>query len=256
MDLTSGDIRRKVFKKQVFGGYNTQEVERFLQDLSEEHIKLSEKNKLLQLQLAESKETILRVQGVEEALLHALEKAEKQGEEIILQSKKEAEVRVLEGQVAAEALINTAKQKAQQMLQEVKLECETKMQRMQADFDLLDHSYQEVEEHVEKVIKQMQRFIASTNEQLAHLSTLKNQKALEGKIVSSKQLLELHNGSHQDESSKPSKAQKDTSTEKSASSSTKSQESSKPRTLHESLRQSSHKKEDDMHTFFRQIDTE
>ena len=275
MGIRTGDIRKKTFNRQLFGGYKSSEVQQYLQEVAAEQTRLSEQNDRLEEQLRESKETIQRIQGIEAALLKALDQAESQRDEIVSQANKEAEVRVMEGQVAAEGLINTAKQRSEQMLQKVKTDCANRLQRMEDDFDLLEESYQEVEEHVDKLIGQMRAFVEQTNQQLAHLSNLKSQKAVSEKISTAKQLINLRESEEPkgatNPESEPPKASGDKKgpssegaqsapkpkTAPEASKSKNSPNKPKPRTLHESLQLGSKKSDpDNMEDFFRGIDSE
>lgn len=261
MELQPAHIRNRSFKKQTFGGYKPSEVHDFLLQVSEAYAHLKLEHQSLSERLYETQESLNRVREIEKALLHGLQRSENQHEEIISQSKKEAEVRVMEGKIAAEALVNTAKQKAQQMLHNVKHECEQKMERMRIDFDILDQSYAEVESHVGKLIAQMQSFVEDTNKQIAHLSSLKGQKAVERKLSSAKQL--LGKTEQQPPNANTPKAQ--TPSNKTVSKPTDSENikgnspkdthtpQPRPRTLHESLQQQS-KGPENMQEFFKGID--
>ena len=191
MKLQATDIRKKEFKRAVFGGYSSKEVNDFLARLSDQYVQMTADNQTLQSRLQDTQADLERIRQIESALLQALQQAEEQKKEIIEQSKQEARVRVMEGEVAAEALVNTAKQRAENMLHQVKTECDSKMERMKQEFELLDTSYKEVEGHVDQLISEMQVFVDDTNAKIAHLANLKNRKAVAEKLSSAQDLLDV-----------------------------------------------------------------
>ena len=184
------DIRQKAFPKKTFGGFDPNEVQSFLTNLSEEWLTVTNRNKELEGRLSDAQLELDRLHQMENALLDALNKAELRKKEIIEQSKKEARMRVMEGEIAAEALMSTAKQRAEQMINNVRLECETQLRSMQQDFDVLNESYQEVEAHTSKLIEEMQHFVEDANLKIAHLSNLKQKRLITDKINTAKELLD------------------------------------------------------------------
>lgn len=117
MKITPIEIRQKEFEK-VFRGYDKEEVDAYLQSLSQEWERLLDETKELKMRLEVTEKEVVKLREVESTLFKTLKTAEDTGANMIQQANKTAELHLKETQIKAEALLNDAKFKAKSIIEE------------------------------------------------------------------------------------------------------------------------------------------
>jgi cell division initiation protein len=117
MKITPLEIRQKAFEKN-FRGYNQDEVNGFLQTLSQEWERIYDENKELRIKLESTEREVLKLREVESSLYKTLKTAEDTGANVIEQARQSAELNMRESQLKADAILNEAKVKARNVIEE------------------------------------------------------------------------------------------------------------------------------------------
>ena len=99
--LTPLDIENKRFAKQKLGGYNVDEVDDFLDELTLEYGKLYKENTELKKQKEELDSNVGKYKNIENTLQNTLVMAQKTADEITLVAKQQAEQIVKEAEFSA-----------------------------------------------------------------------------------------------------------------------------------------------------------
>jgi len=121
MKITPLEIRQKGFERKL-RGYDKDEVNAFLQSLSNEWERVLEENKELSLKLQQAEKEVAKLREVESSLYKTLKTAEDTGANVIDQANKAAELHMKETQMNAEGILNESKNKARAMIETAEVE--------------------------------------------------------------------------------------------------------------------------------------
>lgn len=113
--ITPLDIENKKFQKQMMNGYNVDEVDDFLDEITVDYERLYKENSELKDQIENSKKDVEQYKNIEYTLQNTLVMAQKTADDI----KKNAEEE-------AEQILNNARAKVQASVDELTKESETK----------------------------------------------------------------------------------------------------------------------------------
>lgn len=117
--FTPLDIENKKFQKQMMNGYNVDEVDDFLDELTVEYEKLYKENAELRNQVESSKKDLEQYKSIEKTLQNTLLMAQKSADDI----KKVAEQE-------AEQIVKNAQDKVQFSVEEITKETENKRREL------------------------------------------------------------------------------------------------------------------------------
>ena len=117
--FTPLDIENKKFQKQMMNGYNVDEVDDFLDELTIEYEKLYKENAELRNQVESSKKDLEQYKSIEKTLQNTLLMAQKSADDI----KKVAEQE-------AEQIVKNAQDKVQFSVEEINKETENKRREL------------------------------------------------------------------------------------------------------------------------------
>ncbi len=117
--FTPLDIENKKFQKQMMNGYNVDEVDDFLDELTIEYEKLYKENAELRNQVENSKKDLEQYKSIEKTLQNTLLMAQKSADDI----KKVAEQE-------AEQIVKNAQDKVQFSVEEITKETENKRREL------------------------------------------------------------------------------------------------------------------------------
>ena len=117
--FTPLDIENKKFQKQMMNGYNVDEVDDFLDELTIEYEKLYKENAELKASMENSRKDLDQYKSIEKTLQNTLLMAQKSADDI----KKVAEQE-------AEQIIKSAQDKVQFSLEEINKETENKRREL------------------------------------------------------------------------------------------------------------------------------
>ena len=109
MRITPMDIRQQQFTVKMFRGFDTQEVDTFLEDLAADYEALLKENSLLKEQLQALEERTRGLEEREKVLQETLVTTQRLVEEMKDQARREAAVIIREGEVQADRIIEASR---------------------------------------------------------------------------------------------------------------------------------------------------
>ena len=154
MKITPLEIRQKDFEKKL-RGYDKDEVNAFLQSLSNEWERVLEENKELNIKLQQAEKEVAKLREVETSLYKTLKTAEDTGANVIDQANKAAELHMKETQMNAEALLNESKNKARAMIEQAEMEARQIIEELQDAVKNIEQNHRDIENHRELAIQEL-----------------------------------------------------------------------------------------------------
>lgn len=131
MSLTPVDIRNKEFKKAMFGGYDKNDVDDFLDLVMQEMERLIREAARAQEAAAHLEQKLQEYRNLEETLNRTLIAAQETADGIKANARREAELIIQEARLQAERLVEAGQVKARRILQEnAELQKQTEMLRI------------------------------------------------------------------------------------------------------------------------------
>ncbi|MEM6642944.1 MAG: DivIVA domain-containing protein [Bacteroidota bacterium] len=144
MKITPLEIRQKDFEKKL-RGYDKDEVNAFLQSLSNEWERMLEESKDTNLKLQQAEREVKKLREVESSLYKTLKTAEDTGANVIEQANKAAELHMKETQMNAEALLTESKNKARAMIEQAEMEARHILEELQDAVQQIQENHREIE---------------------------------------------------------------------------------------------------------------
>jgi cell division initiation protein len=161
MRVTPLEIRQKTFEKN-FRGYQTEEVNAFLQTLSHEWERMLDDNKELRIKLEATEREVTKLREVETSLYKTLKTAEDTGASVIEQARTAAELHLRESQLKAEGMMNEAKSKAKDTIEESDARARQIVDEMEDRLRILVESYKKLETTREDLLADLKRLANET----------------------------------------------------------------------------------------------
>ncbi|MDZ7680951.1 MAG: DivIVA domain-containing protein [Fodinibius sp.] len=118
MKLTALEIKQQEFEKSL-RGYNKDEVQAFLNLVSNEWEHLVSKNRELENRIEDLEEKLKHYERVEEALHETLQTAKESAEQKLTGARKDARNKIEKAEMEAESIIREATQQRQQVRQSI-----------------------------------------------------------------------------------------------------------------------------------------
>jgi cell division initiation protein len=155
MKITPIEIRQKDFEK-TFRGYDKEEVDAFLQALSQEWERAQDEIKELRKRLEQSELEASRLREVEHSLFKTLKTAEDTGASLVEQANKSAELYVKEAQMNAEAILNEARTKARGIIEESEMQARGHYDELKSEMQSMQREFQEIQNLRENFLHDIQ----------------------------------------------------------------------------------------------------
>lgn len=168
MKITPLEIRQKAFEKN-FRGYNQDEVNAFLQTLSQEWERIYDENKELRIKLEATEREVLKLREVESSLYKTLKTAEDTGANVIEQARQAAELNMRESQLKAEAILNEAKVKARNVIEESEARSKNTVTEMEERLKTLVENYKKLESTRDDLLQDLKRISQDTIERVERI---------------------------------------------------------------------------------------
>lgn len=168
MKITPLEIRQKSFEKN-FRGYNQEEVNAFLQTLSQEWERLVDEGKELRIKLESSEREVLKLREVENSLFKTLKTAEDTGASVIEQARHSAELILRESQLNADAMLNEAKIKAHNTIEEAENRAKQSLVEMEDRLKEMLEGYRKLENTRDELLMELKRISQDTIERVERI---------------------------------------------------------------------------------------
>ncbi len=157
MKITPLEIRQKTFEKN-FRGYDKDEVEAFLNQMSVEWERVLDEHKDLRTRLENSEKEVSKLREVESSLYKTLKTAEDTGANVVEQARKSAELQIREAGLQAESILAAALARAKAMQEEALAATKA--------------SLAEAEDQLKKVIQEYKTLAAYRDDLLAEMKRI------------------------------------------------------------------------------------
>lgn len=156
MKITPLEIRQKVFER-VLRGYDKDEVNAYLQSLSQEWERTQDEVKEVRIKYEATEREVTKLREVESSLYKTLKTAEDTGANVIGQANKTAELILREAQMKADAMLNEAKTKAKNIIEESEFISKQMLAEMEERLKMLGQHYKTLELHKDNLLSDMKR---------------------------------------------------------------------------------------------------
>ena len=118
MALTPLDVHNKDFPKKTFGGYDTNAVDDFLDQIVGEFDRMIKETDRLKTQVEDVNSRLDQYRSLEETINKTLIVAQEAAEEVKANAKKNADLIIQEARLQAERIIETGQVKARRIMEE------------------------------------------------------------------------------------------------------------------------------------------
>ena len=181
MKITPLEIRQKDFEKKL-RGYDKDEVQAFLQSVSNEWERVLDESKELKIKLAQAEKEVQKLREVESSLFKTLKTAEDTGANLVDQANKAAELHLRETQMKAEGMLNESKSKARAIIEKAEQEAKDIINEVQEGVKELDLNYKTIENHRDNLIKDLMNLANDLVERIQRTDKQKSQFKLQDQI--------------------------------------------------------------------------
>ena len=172
MKITPLEIRKKTFEKKLMG-YEKDEVDAFLQSLSNEWERLVGDKKDLQKRLDVTESDVQKLREVETSLHKTLKTAQDTSNNLIEQASKRADLSLKEAEMKAESILNDAKMQSDKMVYEARIESHDLLQEseqevkktlgnMRSELKKLENDYQMAEDYRDRLLLELKHLSEDT----------------------------------------------------------------------------------------------
>jgi cell division initiation protein len=168
MKITPLEIRQKAFEKG-FRGYNPDEVNAFLQTLSQEWERVMDEGKEFRIKLESSEREVMKLREVESSLFKTLKTAEDTGASVIEQARQAAELGLRESQLKADAMLNEAKVKAHNTIEEAESRAKQTLAEMEDRLKEMAENYRKLESTRDELLMELKRISQDTIERVERI---------------------------------------------------------------------------------------
>ncbi len=168
MKITPLEIRQKAFEKN-FRGYNQDEVNAFLQTLSQEWERVMDEGKELRIKFEAAEREVLKLREVEVSLFKTLKTAEDTGANVIEQARQAADLSMRESQLKADAMLNEAKVKARNTMEESEVKSKQTLAEMEDRLKAMVENYKKLESTRDELLLELKRISQDTIERVERI---------------------------------------------------------------------------------------
>ena len=165
MKITALDIRQKTFEKS-FRGIDKDEVQAFLNTISQQWERLGDENRELRLKLEHAQQDVQKMREVESSLYRTLKTAEDTSNNITEQAQRDADLRIREAQLQAENLLNEARQRARSIVDEAYQQAEKTVADMQREATGLGQECQRLEQQLDGLVRDLHHLASDALEKV------------------------------------------------------------------------------------------
>ena len=163
MKISPIDIRQHTFEKG-FRGYDVDEVNAFLNSLSQEWERVMNDNKLLKMQLEIAEKELNKLRDVEMTLFRTLKTAEDTSNHIAEQANRAAEKYIRESRQKTDETIVDARRKASMIIQDAENEAKYIREEIINELKNQERDFRAMEKYRDNLVVQLKSLANNTNE--------------------------------------------------------------------------------------------
>jgi len=163
MKISAIDIRKHTFEK-IFRGYDPDEVDAFLNSLSQEWERFSSENNLLKMQLEYAEKELSKLKDIESTLFRTLKAAEDTSRLIEKEANEMAEKRIEESRTVADDLVSEAENRTSRIISETEDRLRQLKEEFATEIRLQERDFKAIENFRDNLIVQLSSLANSTVE--------------------------------------------------------------------------------------------
>lgn len=163
MKISAIDIRKHTFEK-IFRGYDPDEVDAFLNSLSQEWERFSSENGLLKMQLEYAEKELGKLKDIESTLFRTLKSAEDASKLIEREANEMAVKRIEESRVTAEDMIAEAEQRTSQIIKDTEERLKRFKEEFAAEIKIQERDFKAIENFRDNLVVQLASLANNTIE--------------------------------------------------------------------------------------------
>lgn len=163
MKISPIDIRQHTFEKG-FRGYEVDEVNAFLNSLSQEWERVMQENKMLKMQLEIAEKELNKLRDVEMTLFRTLKTAEDTSTQITEQANKAAEKYLQESRRQTDETMNDTKRKASMIVQDAENQARYVREEILNEMKNQERDFKAMEKYRDNLVVQLKSLVNNTNE--------------------------------------------------------------------------------------------
>lgn len=195
MKITPLEIRQHEFEK-TFRGYNIEEVDNFLANLSQEWERILNESKMLRMQLEMAEKEASKLREIEMTLFKTLKTAEDTSTMITEQANQQADKYLQESKQKSEQIVQEAEEKAREIIREAETKAKYIKEEVLGEVKLLERDFKDMDQYKNNLLVQMRSLSMATLEHVKRFEEKFNKEEFEEKfseasaILSDKETLE------------------------------------------------------------------
>jgi len=188
MKITPLEIRQHEFEK-TFRGYNIEEVDNFLANLSQEWERILNESKMLRMQLEMAEKEASKLREIEMTLFKTLKTAEDTSTMITEQANQQADKHIQESKLKSEQVLQEAYAKAEEILLEAQNRATYIKEDVLAEVKLLEQDFKTMDQYKTKLLAQMRSLSHETLDHVRRFEEKFDKEGIEEKIKEASDLL-------------------------------------------------------------------
>lgn len=161
MKISAIDIRKHTFEK-IFRGYDPDEVDAFLNSLSQEWERFSSENSLLKMQLEYAEKELGKLKDIESTLFRTLKAAEDTSKLIEKEANENAEKTIEESRVTASDMVAEAEARTNQIIRETEERLKKFKEEFAAEIKTQERDFRAIENFRDNLVVQLSSLANST----------------------------------------------------------------------------------------------
>jgi cell division initiation protein len=198
MKITPIEIRQKTFEKG-FRGYEKEEVNAFLQSMSQEWERLMDENKEYRIKLEMTEKEVKKLKEVENSLYKTLKTAEDTGTHMIEQANKSADLRLVEAQQKSEIMLTDAQNRAKMMILEADKKAKQSLEEALNELKALERDFRTMENLRDNMLLELKSMANDTLERVGRMDAKNLHTTFDSRIREFKDLLDKRIEYHTEE---------------------------------------------------------
>lgn len=191
MRITPLEIRQKEFEKN-FRGYDKDEVNAFLQTLSQEWERMLEENRDMRFRLESAQKEVDKLREVESSLFKTLKTAEDTGASMIEQANKTAELRISEANIKAEEMLSEARIRAKSIVEKAENKAHQMIEEMHERVQSLRQNFKETQAEYDHLTSKLKNLAVDILEKVKEPEEIEHYD-IDKKVEEVEQLVEEYN---------------------------------------------------------------
>ncbi|MBA4852434.1 DivIVA domain-containing protein [Emticicia sp. BO119] len=188
MKITPLEIRQHEFEK-TFRGYNIEEVDNFLANLSQEWERILNESKMLRMQLEMAEKEASKLREIEMTLFKTLKTAEDTSTMITEQANQQADKHIQESKLKSDEILQEARAKAEEILRDAHTKAKYIKDEVLGEVKALERDFKAMDHYKTNLLVQMRSLSNATLEHVQRFEDKFDKEGINKKILEASNIL-------------------------------------------------------------------